>query len=198
MKKIYLSIFTILTVAVATVGATLAAFSDQETSTGNTFTAGTLDLTVDGSNENVIKFNVTNMKPGSQRLGTWRLANAGSTNGTLNLPEISVNSNENSCIEPEVEAGDTSCEMDQGELADVLGLALFIDQNCNGWYGDEDTYIFNGTAKNILASYDLNYPLNAGSNVCVSAIVNWWHTPIDNLAQGDDMTLDMSFLLEQL
>lgn len=47
MKKILLSLSMIAVVAVVGVGATGAFFSDSETSTGNTFTAGAIDLGVD-------------------------------------------------------------------------------------------------------------------------------------------------------
>ena len=49
MKKIILSLSMIAVVAVAVAGATGAFFSDTETSTGNTFTAGAIDLTVDST-----------------------------------------------------------------------------------------------------------------------------------------------------
>lgn len=47
MKKILLSLLSIGAVAVVAVAATGAFFSDTETSTGNTFTAGQLDLKID-------------------------------------------------------------------------------------------------------------------------------------------------------
>src|SRR3989344_7283517 len=47
MKKILLSLSMIAVVAVVVAGATGAFFSDTETSTGNTFTAGAIDLKVD-------------------------------------------------------------------------------------------------------------------------------------------------------
>jgi len=46
-KKILLSLGTLVFVAAVALGATGAFFSDTETSTGNTFTAGAIDLTVD-------------------------------------------------------------------------------------------------------------------------------------------------------
>lgn len=46
-KKILISLSIIGAVAAIAVGGTIAYFSDTETSTGNTFTAGALDLTVD-------------------------------------------------------------------------------------------------------------------------------------------------------
>lgn len=47
MKKILISLSIISAVAAIAIGATTAFFSDTETSTGNTFTAGSLDLKVD-------------------------------------------------------------------------------------------------------------------------------------------------------
>src|SRR3990172_6604409 len=47
MKKILLSLISISAVAIVAVAATGAFFSDTETSTGNTFQAGKLDLKID-------------------------------------------------------------------------------------------------------------------------------------------------------
>lgn len=49
MKKILLSLSMITVVAVAAVGATGAFYGDTETSTGNTFTAGAIELKVDST-----------------------------------------------------------------------------------------------------------------------------------------------------
>ena len=49
MKKIIISLSMIAAVAAIAVGATTAFFSDTETSTGNTFTAGAIDLGVDNT-----------------------------------------------------------------------------------------------------------------------------------------------------
>lgn len=49
MKKITISFALIGLAAVAAVGATTAFFSDTETSSGNTFTAGAIDLTIDNA-----------------------------------------------------------------------------------------------------------------------------------------------------
>ena len=50
-KKLIISLATIAAVAAIAVGGTIAYFSDTETSTGNTFTAGTLDLLIDSDCE---------------------------------------------------------------------------------------------------------------------------------------------------
>src|SRR3989344_8457643 len=47
MKKILLSMAVIVVVAGAVAGGTVAFFNDTETSSGNVFTAGSVDMTVD-------------------------------------------------------------------------------------------------------------------------------------------------------
>lgn len=51
MNKILISLLTIALVSVVAVGATRAYFTDTATSTGNTFTSGTLDLKLSDANE---------------------------------------------------------------------------------------------------------------------------------------------------
>ncbi len=199
-KRILISLSIIAVVAVIAVGATVAYFSDTETSNGNTFTAGTLDLNVDGGNTNVVKFTVDNMRPGNQPKGTYVLANVGSINGYLDLENVFVSDNENSCVEPETEAGDTTCNNPgpgEGELDDVVNLRLFLDYGCDGWISTGDNVFYNGKVKDLPGNFELNEPLNAGSSKCVVALFDWWSTPDDNKAQGDDFTLNMTFELQQ-
>ncbi len=49
MKKLIISGSVVVVVAVLVTGATIAFFNDIETSTGNIFTAGTIDLTIDSN-----------------------------------------------------------------------------------------------------------------------------------------------------
>jgi len=199
LKKILLSVFAISAVLALVVGATVAQFSDTETSNGNTFTSGSLDLDVDGNNgTNTVKFTVTNFRPGNQPIGVWHLNNVGTLAGYLDLENISVTSEENSCLEPEIEAGDPTCgDPNQGEVASIVGLDMFFDVNCNGWFGAEDTKFYSGNAAGVASSYDTSYPIPAAGSACVTAQINWWSSTDDNKAQGDDMTMDMTFELGQ-
>lgn len=200
MKKILISILTIAFAASLSVGATSAYFSDTETSNGNTFTAGTLDLNIDGGNTNVVKFTVNNMRPGNQPKNGFTLANVGSINGYLDMENISISNNENGCVDPEIDAGDTTCDTPgagQGELQDVVNLTLFIDYGCDGWISTGDVVFYNDYAGNLPGNFELDEPLNAGNTVCVEALFDWWSTTDDDKAQGDDMTLDMTFELGQ-
>ena len=103
-----MSVFAIVAVVAVVAGVTYAEFFDTETSNDNAFASGTLDLNVDGGNTNVVKFNVTNMHVGSQRVGTWRLRNVGTVNGFVDLENIVVTSQENGCNDPESEALDST------------------------------------------------------------------------------------------
>ena len=201
MRKILLSILTIALVVTATAGATRAQYSDTETSTGNTFTSGSLDLDVDGNNgTNTVKFTVTGMKPGSQPKGTYHLNNVGSIPGYLDIENISVTSNENSCVDPESDAGDSSCGnpgAGEGELQDVVNLRLFEDNDCDGWIGAGETVFYNGMTGSVAGNYERNKQINAGGFTCVTAIFDWGSTADDNKAMGDDMTLNLTFELAQ-
>ena len=199
-KKILISLLAIGVVAAVAIGATIAYFSDTETSIGNTFTAGVLDLNVDGGNTNVVKFNVANMRPGNQPKGSYILANVGSINGYLDLENISLTDNENGCVEPEIEAGDTTCGnpgAGDGELGSLVNLRLFVDRNGDGWISASDTVFYNGPAGSVPTHFELDEPINAGSSTKIVALFDWWSSVNDNKGQNDSMVLDMTFELSQ-
>jgi spore coat-associated protein N len=83
-KKVVLSLMLILVAASVIGGSAFAAFSDRETSTNNTFTAGTLDLKTNDADGVTQTLYATSMKPG-QSIGptTIVLKNAGSINGAM-------------------------------------------------------------------------------------------------------------------
>jgi predicted ribosomally synthesized peptide with SipW-like signal peptide len=103
MKKILLSLAAIVFVGAAAAGATGAFFSDNETSTGNTFTAGAIDLTVDsqshydgntcvdtkdGNPRYQWQGNSAYPVPGTACDGTWSLTNLGVTNKFFNFGDV--------------------------------------------------------------------------------------------------------------
>jgi predicted ribosomally synthesized peptide with SipW-like signal peptide len=85
MKKILLSILTIGLMASVVFGATRAFFSDTETSVGNTFTAGTIDLKMNDENPRVSAiFTFEDMKPSEDMAPiVIKLKNVGQNNGYL-------------------------------------------------------------------------------------------------------------------
>ena len=200
MKKILFSLMAMMLVIALAGAATLAYFSDTETSTGNTFAAGTLNLTVNDKDGENVSFNFSNLKPGSQPKATYKINNVGTINGYLDIENISVESFENNCIEPEIQAGDTTCGTgaDQGELDDVLNLRMFLDYNGDGWISTGEPVFFNDKVKNLPSHFELNEPVPAGGGTdFVAEIYDWWSTPDDNQAQSDSVVINLTFELAQ-
>jgi predicted ribosomally synthesized peptide with SipW-like signal peptide len=198
MKKILAFLMSLGLVALL-VGIGFAAFfSDTETSSSNTFSAGTLDLQVDGESPLAsAKFDVSNFRPGAQSKGTFHLDNAGTIDGYLDLEGISVVNAENGCIEPELEAGDSSCGDPgdgKGELQDVVNLRLSV----NGCDGSGGKVFYDGLVSGLPDHFDLNEPINSNSSLCITAQFDWCNNCSgDNLAQSDSMALEVSFELGQ-
>lgn len=201
MKKILVSLLTVLAMAGIVVGATRAYFSDTETSSGNTFTSGILDLNLDSGNTNVVKFAATGMKPGDTQTGTWTVYNAGSIAGYLDLESITKSSDDYGCNEPEATAGDVTCGnpgVGEGDLLGLLNTQLFVDVNNNGVYdAGTDTIIYNGLASGLAGNYELNLPLASLGTNYVTIVVTWPSSVNDNLGQSDRLNLGMSFELGQ-
>jgi len=199
MKKINFRIMTSLVIIAMMslalgVGAT-AWFSDTETSTGNTFTAGTLDLQVDGGDSNVVKFTVTNFQPPNQPKATYTLTNIGTVNGYLDLENIVVTDYENGINDPEAEAGDVTPSV--GELSSLIACTMFIDYGGDGWYSTGDVKFYDAMTSGLPGNFELDEPLNAGATTYITVIFNWWSTSSDNLAQSDSMVVDIEFELGQ-
>lgn len=133
----------LITVTLAGIG-TYAYFSDTETSTGNTFAAGSLDLTVNGQDDPIgMKFSASNMVPGqTYNGGIITLTNVGTIPGVLSVKVSNPASNENGEIEPELSSGDiVAAEVDptgydansgDGELWDMCAITIYFDINSDG------------------------------------------------------------------
>ncbi len=196
MKKVLFAI--IATVAmIGTMGLVFAQFNDTETGT-NTFTAGTLDLTIDGLNGTVATFTASNLAPGSQPKHKYTLANIGSINGYLDIDSVTVQSLENTIWEPEAQAGDVTSP--EGELDNVLNCRLFLDYNGDGWYSAGDVYFYNGLVSGLAAAapFDLDELMPAGGGTdFIVELYDWWNTALDNQAMSDSLVIDIVFSLGQ-
>lgn len=197
-KRILLSIMVIAITATMIAGATTAYFSDVETSNGNTFTAGKLDLQIDGGDANVVKFDVKNMKPGSQPTGHYALTNIGTINGYLDITKITVTNLENDLTEPEASAGDITPNL--GELGDVVNIRLYFDNDKDGYFSTGDDMFYNGKISAMPTSFQLNKVIPAGGTVQImgNTVIDWWSTANDNLAQSDTVVFDLEFTLNQI
>ncbi len=74
-RRILLSLLIIALVVAATATGAMALFTDQETSSGNTFTTGNLDLAL--SNGTPLPFTVSGMAPGDVAYGGLQISNSG-------------------------------------------------------------------------------------------------------------------------
>jgi predicted ribosomally synthesized peptide with SipW-like signal peptide len=145
-KKILISLCVIAAVAAIGIGGTIAYFSDTETSTGNTFTAGELDLIVDinGQDQNPLTqklFDLSDMKPGDKGEVTVSLK----VDNNPACGKVSINVTEdldNSCTEPEGkdENKPTAGLCDAtGELNDAVNWMIWLDQGVTpGFQGPQD------------------------------------------------------------
>lgn len=148
-KEILLSILVISTTIALASGATYALFSDTETSSGNTFTAGTLDLKIDlqcpgvpGCDFSLRDLNgesffgrVCDIKPGDWDEVTisWHVYG---NKAWARIRLADLVDYENNCTESEGEV-DTTCEdpgLGKGELDDYLIFTLWMDEGeVTGW-----------------------------------------------------------------
>lgn len=196
MGKILLSLVMVGVVSALAVGTTSAYFSDTETSTGNTFAAGTLDLNLDGANTNVIKFTLANLVPGDTGTGYWTIKNVGTINGYLDLESKSIVNDDNLCNEPETASPDTTCGAGEGELGANLNVALFVDVDKDGVLDGEDTSLYTGTLNGLVAATVADISLNAGTEKYIS--MNWGiDSTVGNVIQSDSANVGMTFELGQ-
>ena len=210
MKKILISLMAIALV-IGLVGAgTMAYFSDTETSSGNTFTAGTLDLTASATG---MPFNVGPMKPGDSGSGKIALTNAGTIGAAeLDISMSTVINNDVSTAEPENDLGTNS---GLGDLGGQLLMVLWLNVNQNGAFDAGDVELLNdGT----VSAYDAtnnptltyvaadsysgdswNEVLAEMAQGAVDDFVISYNLPVttDNSIMTDKITFDVTFTLEQ-
>lgn len=225
MKKIIgLTIVALLLIGIVGVG-TFAYFSDTETSSGNTVTAGTLNLVAtntgtsstpnivvtagsDGINCNVV---FTKLKPGDSGTTAWTLTNNGDLPGNLTTPStIAFNDNDGSQMNPETKAITANGGVNLG-LSDLMGARL--KYGATYVLGDATNYVpFSGLQAALLAQsqaiaagggslvYTLDWAL--ASDVKKAGADGKFGTGddvdvSDNIMQGDSVAMDITFTLTQ-
>lgn len=151
MKKLLVSLTIIAAVAAVVVGATTSFFSDTETSTGNTFTAGAIDLKIDNhawfngvEQPNLswqlsdltgqLFFNYNDLKPGDLEEDTISLHV--DNNPSWVCANVTLTKNDDmTCTEPEM-GNDSTCndpdtDLWDGELAQNLNFVFWADDGDN-------------------------------------------------------------------
>ncbi|MFH1457074.1 MAG: TasA family protein [Patescibacteria group bacterium] len=195
MSKIALSLVMIASVGAIVIGATGAYFSDTEASVGNTFTAGTLDLNIEGDNVNTIMFTVADLAPGSSGFGKVVLDNVGNMDGFLDISFLNLISDDMLCNDPESDV-DSTCSDAEGELLENLDVLACIDDGDDICGGAGDTEVYNGKA-NLMGIDELaDYALTKGSSVVFR--LEWSiDSSVGNIIQSDTAGFDIEFELAQ-
>src|SRR4030042_6625201 len=188
MKRIIKSALLVLGVAAIAGYATFSFFSDTETSTGNTFTAGAIDLKIDNTsyvsnkttgaleasintswpsgdlNPTVNKFfDIADLKPGD--IGEDTISFIVNSNPAWVCAEIEMKTNlDNSCTEPEgADETGTSCTS-AGELADQINFMWWPDDGDNVLESNEADNAFFLGPKSIQFLMDQGTPENLDNN----------------------------------
>lgn len=192
MKQLLASLVLMALVATA-VGGTLATFSDTETSTGNTITAGTLDLLVNGASVNSVALSVPNAYPGAFGTATWTLKNDGTISGTLAML-ATYTSDENSLVNPELKLDppDTGDDDDGSDLDGELDEEMVFTLKRDGVAVVAGV----GVAAVKTALTAESQALAGGASVEYK--LEWSVPPATgNNIQSDDLGLSITFTLDQ-
>jgi len=225
MKKILISASIISAVAALAVVGTVAFFSDTETSSGNTFTAGNLDLRfqtdadLTGGWADVngnplfggVTFPLNDLKPGDKGEKTVKLWV--DDNPACGFVDIDVTSDlDNSCTEPEqaVDAEDGACVdlSGNGELNDEVKFLIWKDNSssgsCDNILNNEETPLISGPITEV-TDYGLGGlsvdPICYGIAYCFGT----WNMQdgtcngesVGNEAQSDSFSADLTIRAEQ-
>lgn len=166
-KKILISLSIISAVAVVSIGATTALFNDPETSAGNTFTAGAIDLTIDShcyyngddqacvsnwTSKDLIStadkfFDFDDIKPGDTGVNIISL-HVENNDAWACLNITNKQDNDNGLTEPEDVVDDTP-GVGEGELSEFLSTFVWWDTNQNGAFDTGEAQIDNGDFKTV-------------------------------------------------
>ena len=152
--RILVALATIVFVGAIAASATGAFFSDTETSTGNTFAAGDIDLQIDNESyvtststgllvaspanswaisnlTNQLFFSFIDVKPGDVGEDTISV-HVGSNNAWACMAANITGKPENTVVDPETDAGDTAANGPQdGELQNFLNFTFWKDDGDN-------------------------------------------------------------------
>ena len=210
-KFIFALLATML--ALGVMGGAFAYFQDSETSSTNSFTAGTLDLQVVSpyggepfggfaptiyNGEDIQGISLDCLAPGDPPIG-WRMHvnNLGCIDGILYIHFTVTADDENTLTDPEVDLGDDSMD---GEMDDCIVVDIY--------YGDESqwpnpTFITSGTLSalhcNKIELGALNGELNPASLDGKDVYLVFQLPPAaTDICQSDTVTFSISLILDQI
>jgi len=199
--------------AVGLVGAgAFAYFSDTETSTGNSFTAGTLDLKVDGQDDlNVAHVTVSDIKPADGNIGigsyNWTVKNTGSLPGLLWFEISPIVNQENGLEEPEVGApGEDGTDLGELGANIIVGKLNVYDGSTRLRIGSPTgpEFAHGRNTLNFAGGLTLYPPAGSGYEILdpgedeTLCLVLGLPSTVGNCVQGDSASFDIIFHLDQV
>jgi spore coat-associated protein N len=211
-RKLRLSTLIVLAVLMLSllIGGLYGYFDDTETSNGNVFTAGTLNLVAtDNGTGPAGKYAVTaggdgingfvtfdRVAPGDSGSISWTLTNDGNLDGLLTLVCTDNVFTENSSNEPELALGIGNNDVGgNGDLDENMLCQLSVDGN----------YVTNGGFAGYVPFSDLAAALNSQADLALDAssstvyLLEWQiDTTVGNIIQSDTATIGITFTLDQV
>ena len=219
MKRLMLALLVVGATVTMIGMVTLANFSDTEESTGNTATAGTLDLLVgtgsDGPatcnspvDDPPTEFTVTDMAPGGSAEQTPCLKNDGSIAASDATLKYTITADlDNLCTEPEDDIPDGSCSgAGSGELDSNLDVDTWVDDGA-GTGGVRCDNVKNGSESSVAlltgkldaisgSTRSLGVGVGAGAFICVGIELSV-DGSVGNIIQSDSVTFTKKYGLTQ-
>jgi predicted ribosomally synthesized peptide with SipW-like signal peptide len=202
MKRILFGLMA-LAVCIGLMGGAFAYLGDKETAVDNSYTAGTLNLTVNGQDDTnvgpVVKVNIAPHEVDwtyQDFNKQWVVKNEGSLPGNFWAEIKNIKNYEHDLIEPEANAGDVTSGTLEGELGALMWVQFSRNQAPWG-YLSPHYKPFNDAA---------NQPTTAvllapGESLNLYMQVDWFNDKdfygIDNQGQSDELEFDVVFHLEQ-
>lgn len=178
-KKTLLSVLIVGVVATVAGAGTWAAFSDTETSSGNTFTAGTLDLKLNGL-DGITGFSIADVAPNDQgTAGTVNVKNDGTIPGNLIVSSANIVETENGMNDAE-QAVDFTAD---GELGSAITISIYDGANL----------LYQGSVAG-LSGADLGSLAGAEEKTLT---INYAVSDAGNEIQSDILAFDLVFTLNQ-
>lgn len=214
MKKLLLPMLAALLVIGLAGAGTLAVFSDTETSTANTFTAGTLDLKVSDADEGFgegvsATWVMSNMTPGVTTVGPLSVSLQNSGTLAADHVEISFSHSIDEVTNPvESDTNPASAPADMAEWIEITSMIYngvdflaapaptLSDVNGNGFIDlDDVTLSPNTDVGGPLDNLATLNPNNAGTRTLTMALA--FDAGATNDIQGDILTTTVTLTLNQ-
>lgn len=195
MNKIAKSLIIVAAVAVVAGLGSYALWTDNESTDGNTITAGSLDLQVGGADlTGAPVITVANTYPGDTGTAFASTIDSAGTiaMSSVNLSAAGITDAENTLVDPEVEAGDTIAT---GELCGEVQVRVYADANNDGDLADAGDIIYDWGTLAGMGSLNMG-ALDAAGNPFDSRMFQIdYRTPATagNDIMTDSCTFDLDF-----